>query len=413
MERIEYKALEKADKEEGKRLFWIDGCSNVGKSFLVLEYVRKNYDNYFYIDYRSNTDFQKTVIDIASLAEYFSISEIDLFSVPVIIDNITDTKLLHSLLADAYKCPKVFFTNNSSIKYQELPSDNLISIIHLFPFTFKEFLWATGHEWYSDIIKGHLENRKKIPDMIHNELLDLFDIYFSTGGMPEIIEEYLKFENSACLGSRKKHLKDAVYASVLECEQPEIKIAGIISAANNIYLKKNRKFMYSEIRKGLSEKLYSECVDTLVNRNYFYKINRINDNSEEITKDFRLYFFDFGLYNNSGSNVLKNNLEAAPSSIIENYLAQCMAQLMKKTYYYESGKGAVVDFIIELNNKLVPIDIKLDQFKRSISAANYASKFSSPYILKIGTENCNFDIKSEKKGISIPIYALEEFILSQ
>lgn len=413
MDRKYYRLLEKYDKEDNKRIFWIAGCPCVGKSFLVLDYIRKNYQNYFYIDFKNNIEFQNKVYDLNTLCSYFSIDEINLYNIPVIIDNVTDISFLSSISTDLEGFPKLFFTCNKAIDNNNFPQTALCCRINVYPLSFNEFLVATKHEWYSEIIRGHIESRKKIPEMIHQELLDLFDIYLSTGGMPEIIEEYIKFENTAILGSMKSHLSDSVDAEIKRSSQPEVKISGIISAVKSIYHKKNRKFMYSEIRKGLSEKQYGDCVDYLVNSRYLYKINRVDHDKHIITKDFRLYFYDFGIFNRTGTDIITANLEAGNNSLIENYIIQCLTESDIRTFYFESGTGAVVDFVIENNDKLIPIDVKLPGFKRSISVQNFSDSFRSPFIIRLGSENLTISETGEynnslQNELIIPIYALED-----
>ena len=116
----------------------------------------------------------------------------------------------------------------------------------MLPMDFGEFLTATDHEWYDEVISGHISNKRKIPDMIHEELMDLFGLYESLGSMPEIINEYIMQGTAENIRRSQQKVRDAIlYRTILDCPLEHVKnrIQNVWDAMEKVLQKDNHKFM--------------------------------------------------------------------------------------------------------------------------------------------------------------------------
>lgn len=421
-------ALNKFDIENQKSLLIAEGGCGVGKTILITDHVRKNYEGCLYIDVRADSSF----ISFASnntdkslkmlLYAFFNIETDSELFIPIIIDNFDSDRNIGRLIYDYINelptikeaVPKLFLTCNyfdkALIKVDDYRS--YLEHIILFPMTFEEFLIALEHEWYAEIIRGHFISRRKIPDMLHRELLDLFEIYLNTGGMPAVIEEYIRLENTRFLTGKRKAIFDLFRCNAgrLCCttdEYTSVQSEGIIDAVATTFIKKNRKFMYTTIRRGITEKMYRGCIDYLCRNHYLIKQNRILTVDNEITADngsMRLYFNDFGLINNTANEILFS-LTTEPiykKALIENYIIQMLHANGIQSYYWESGTGASLDFCILSKNQVIPVEIKLPEFRNAVSISNYIKNNNTELCIKISLNNYSFN----EKQWNIPIYSV-------
>lgn len=418
MKRNAFYKIEEIDKSGKYCCILIEGAPSVGKTYLVLDYVKSNYNDFLYIDVKNTTSFSAYINengDFMSLRElllgYFMINSAETPDIPFIIDGIDAEPKLIGLINnfDTQSSMKVFAISGTG----GILDNANIPTVELYPLTFCEFLIANGREWYADIIRGHFESRKKIPDMIHEELLDLFNVYMNTGGMPEIIDEYLKLDNISFIPGKKKALWRSVYRNVCEsCDSDtnenvdSTRAEGIINAVLKTYAKNNRKFMYSSVRKGITNAMYGECMDFLLKKQFLLRQDRISSDTEENTEkdSFRLYMYDFALMDLNGAEFLlqeKNGLFFRPT--IENYILQTFKAVGLSSYYWDNRNGSSIDFCIKNENGYIPLDINLPDFGYSIKKMNFYKEFPIDLFIKINCDNFSFN----KEYWNIPIYSVE------
>ncbi|MBO4781442.1 MAG: hypothetical protein J5522_03510, partial [Lachnospiraceae bacterium] len=213
MRRKVQSALEKADKQENKRSFVIYGMKYTGKTYAVLDYVKQNYDEYLYIDAKHNESFlfyleskigetlsksgikqdNKTEIENAYsinavnlFSEYFNIDPEYLVNIPIILDELP-LSIIEAGVFDGYNgLLKLFIITEAESSARKIATivNAEEAVFQMLPMDFGEFLIANDREWYEEVITGHVQSKRKIPDMIHEELLDLFGLYEQIGGCP-------------------------------------------------------------------------------------------------------------------------------------------------------------------------------------------------------------------------------------
>ena len=395
--------LEKTDKQENKRSFVIYGMKYTGKTYTVLDYVKQNYEEYLYIDADHNDSFlfylesklgektDDTFDAIAFFSEYFNIDPEYLVNIPIILDE-PPLSMIDAGMFDGYNgALKLFIITEAESSAQRIAAavNAEDAVFHMLPMDFGEFLIAADREWYEEVISGHIQSKRKIPDMIHEELLDLFGLYEQIGGCPEIVSEYLNSGSTENIRSKQGAVQAAIlYRTIKECENDSIRvrIQNIWDAMEHILKKDNHKFMYTAIRDGATKREYVPAIDYLRDHGVCLKV------SEAGIKDcgFRLYAGDFGIYEKQD-----------PSVIRESLLVQNIISSGADVHYWESGKGAAVSIIIESDRKLIPVELKTSGKSNLRSVKSYMKEKSIEKYISLGDEN----IKDIEAGPVIPVYA--------
>ena len=295
-------------------------------------------------------------------------------------------------------------------------------IISVYPMHFGEYLTAIDKQWYVDVIRGHFEKHRPVPAMIHEELLDMFDEYMQLGGMPGVIDEYIRtgrFENAD--ESRRAILNSQCGNFANNLNEPYIdsKMQDILRALPLQFIRQNRHFRFNTIRKGVAYKQYEQSINALTERGMIYKCLKLNQHQgqeedgriipgtegEDSRNAFRIYPADFG--------ILKTCIKMAGGTepaILENaltasYCAQTLSRRYDELFYWESDGAAYVDFcIFKPNTGLCPIGINTALGSRKRSLKIYDSNFDPQQIFTISEEN----FSSKNKYLNIPLYAVHE-----
>jgi len=256
----------------------------------------------------------------------------------------------------------------------------------MLPMDFGEFLTATDHEWYDEVISGHISNKRKIPDMIHEEIQDLFDLYKIVGGCPEIVGEYLRQGSTENIRHRQEVLKNAMLScTIYECYDKQIcgRLKNVWDAMERILLKDNHKFMYAVIRDGATKQMYAPAIEYLCQKELIYKI-------EDEKGNFRLYGGDFGIYE------VKRATKTMESLLIQNIKSNG-----NKVTYWESGQGANVSIIAEIDGQKIPVEMKLDGKSNIRSVKSYQKITGKDIYISLKDDN----IKCLDGECVIPYYA--------
>ena len=434
--------LKKSDKEDGKRLIIITGMKCVGKTYAVLDYVKSEYEEYLYIDAVHDENFKEYIKENAGcgikelLSGFFKIEEEYLVNIPIILDEpdksflegdafkdydgrlklfvITSDKdnaeALFSRLTIGYidvsnNCKEISESLQNYAKTSDLGSN--IQVVRLSPMNFGDFLVATGKEWYDEVITGHLMSRRKLPEMIHEELLDLYDLYLQIGGMPEIVDEYIRMNGTENIRERQKLIKNALWMHLYENSvDSEVKTKGILDAVEKILEKDNHKFMYSAIRDGVTRKQYEPTVKYLESSGAIFSIPKLPNTAirtsetikvSENTKvptttdnDFRLYYSDFSLYD-----------RPCGMKLIESAVLQNLLSAQVPVSYWESGTGAELSCVVKAEMGYIPVDINVNGKGKGRSISAYQKQTGTQRTIRLTEENCKF----EGNTINIPIYA--------
>lgn len=284
----------------------------------------------------------------------------------------------------------------------------------LYPMDMEEFLLAYGE---SDLVKQIREcfsNNTPLPSAMHNAAMQLYRQYLIIGGMPECVSQFIETKDYIFV----RHTQDTILTSYLNDMSKynnlnEIKKTRL--AYDNITVqlsKKNTRFQYKLIKKGGRASEFENaiewlCLSGIVSQ--VYKVEQIQkplENYRDIDA-FKIYVSDLGLLcakkNLTANDILYmvEELNDFKGGMAENYANVQLTINGYKTYYWQSERGAEIDFVIQRDGKLIPIEVKSADNTRAKSLKVYMETYQPAYAIKLTTKNFGFE--NGKK--QVPLYA--------
>ncbi|WMJ88239.1 ATP-binding protein [Anaerocolumna sp. MB42-C2] len=417
-------------EETHKKPILLTGGRGVGKTYFVYDFAKTFYTEYIYINFESDPHFYELILNNPSietvLRDYFHLSEVS-SPILVILDEITrcpdSNIMIYKFLKTEYMNHIIAITSNIS---QQIFTDSGFYQLELFPMDFEEFLIATGNEWYIEVISVHFASDTKIPDIVHQELLTLFELYYQIGGMPMAVNEYINTGSAFNVPEQHRIIVNSYLSDSyrFNTEGEFLKISQTFNTIDKQLIKNNRKFQYKLIRKGATQAFYADALQYIKDTGYGIGCYKLGDDSlmglntkdtinpfdeaiqfhkKNLHLNFKLYMLDVGILY---SALKKQYIEISDqylAGILENYVAQCLTAQGYPLYFWESDSQAKIDFIIKKDNKIIPIEVRSNDQTRSRNVSIFRSKFTSVSdSIKISTRN--FEYCNHVKYV--PIYAV-------
>ena len=263
-------------------------------------------------------------------------------------------------------------------------------------------------------IKKSFRTDTPIPSALHDAAMRLYRQYLVVGGMPECVMQYAETKDYILV----RHTQDTILTSYLNDMSKynnlnEIKKTRL--AYDNITVqlsKKNTRFQYKLIKKGGRASEFENaiewlCLSGIVSQ--VYKAEQIKkplENYRDIDA-FKIYVSDLGLLaakkDLAANDVLYmvEELNDFKGGMAENYVNVQLTTNGYKTYYWESSRGAEIDFVIQREGKLIPIEVKSADNTKAKSLNVYMETYKPEYAIKLSAKNFGFQ---DGKKI-VPLYA--------
>lgn len=410
------------EKKSGKPM-WITGIKGVGKTFLALDFAKSFYEGNLYVNFETNAAvrnlFQEAAYSVENelnfielLYQYYEIPLELAGNLLIILDEITFCKeameALNHYLKQEHAVPIIVLSSELSdidLTYYES--------FTLYPMEFDEFLVAQGDEWYAEVIKGHYQTNRKIPEIVHKELLTIFEDYLLVGGMPAAVNDFITMENTNNVAEihQSIYLSQLAFAKEKHSESDALKLHQVCSVMVEQLLKENKKFQYRLIRKGATYALYKDVIQYLVDNSLVYKCAKgTYDKTEGITispeaLQFKLYVADVGILNTliqKSSLYFDMKKEMIAKTVLDNYIMQSLMARGYHPNFWESNSQAKIDFLIQNSDGVIPLEVKTNENTRSKSVSIFRGAHEIPYSIKIS--NRNYEYSNQVKHL--PYYAM-------
>jgi predicted AAA+ superfamily ATPase len=282
----------------------------------------------------------------------------------------------------------------------------------LYPLDFEEFLNALNQNELFKITKENYLNGTKVENLYHEKMLDLFIKYIVIGGMPEVIKTYVETNDYLETFNNQQRIvndyKDdiAKYASSSE----KAKAREIFDSIPFQLAKDNKKFQYSQVKKGGRSSDYNTSIKWLIDANIIYKANLLtNIEIPLITYSkpdhFKIYLMDTGLLVSmlgldAQKLLLMNELGIAKGAIYENVIATILTVNNHKLYYFERQSGLEIDFITSKNIETIAVEVKSGENTNSHSLKTILNENLVSYGIRLSRKN--YSIQDKIK--SLPLY---------
>ena len=404
------KLLAWKQESDGRTALLIEGARRVGKSTVVEEFGKNEYESYILIDFS---------VAPKSVRELFEdMSDLNYFFLQLQLQFRTDLKERKSLIIfdEVQLCPLARQAIKHLVndhRYDYIETGSLISIkrnvkdilipseerrISMFPMDYEEFLWAIGDSVTYSLIQKSYESGKALGDGINRKLMRTFRLYMLVGGMPQAVNEYLTTNNFKMVDAVKRDILN-LYEEDFGKIDPTGRISTLFHAIPAQLNKNASRYQVSGIlestRAGDILQLIAEMKESktvLVS----YHVND-PDSGMSATKDlakFKLFLCDTGLFTtlmfmdrDFTENIIYEKLlsDQPPANLgylYENVVAQMLTSAGNELFYYtflnESTKhNYEIDFLIARQHKICPIEVKSSGYKTHASLDAFFKKYSS------------------------------------
>ncbi len=437
MERIALQKLIDWNNNKRKKPLIIWGARQVGKTYLAKELFAEKYykSSYIYIDCKkedeirefcSNTANAEKIIEYISLRKGKQINKKTL----LIFDEVQECPNIISALKyfcqDYREIPVIATGSMIRIKLQRethkrgskennkfLFPVGKINQITIYPMTFDEFLMNSNKMLY-DTIKNAYESKHLLDFQIHELAMEQVYKYLLVGGMPEAVEAYIDDGNLLEAREILKVLYDNYLSDMELYQASQEAVLRSRLLFQNIYRelnKESKNFSPGLIEEKSKTRDYATSVQWLtmahiVNQSFQLKEHITTPLMPDSESNFRLFLGDIGMFSyQSGINAasfVSNERDNTLSGIFfENFVANELIAKEHKLFYWRGKLSSELEFIIESNNKLYPIDVK-----KGRGTLNSLEKFSNhnkfEYAIKVSKNNYGYN--PDQKLLTIPFY---------
>ena len=437
MERTALQKLADWDSNKRKKPLIVWGARQVGKTYLILELFAKKYypNRYIYVDCKKEDeirDFCSGTANAEKIIEYISLRK---------GQQLNEQTLL--IFDEVQECPNIL----SSLKYfcqdyREIPviatgsmvriklqrethkrgaRDNdkflfpvgKINQMTVYPMTFDEFL-MNSNQMLFDAVQNAYERRQPLERQIHELVMEHVYKYLLVGGMPEAVEAYI--DGGSLLESREilKVLYDNYLADMELYQASQESVLRSRALFQNIYRELNREsknFSPGLIEEKSKTRDYATSIQWLtmahvVNQSFQLKEHVTMPLMPDSDSSFRLFLGDIGMFSyqsgiNAASFVSSERENTLSGIFFENFVANELIAKEHKLFYWRGKSSAELEFIVESDNRLYPIDVK-----KGRGTLNSLEKFSNhnkfEYAIKVSKNNYGYD--RDQKLLTIPLY---------
>jgi len=404
----------------------VNGARQVGKSYILKEFGRKEFDNYIIVNLETDKALVEkfeadiTPIPIIQYLESAHSQRIIPGKTLVVFDEIqASEKALTALKYFSEQAPAYHIASAGSLLGVALNREKYsfpvgkVDEITLFPMDFEEFLWALNREHFAHSIREHYQSNKSLD--VHSIAIDFYNKYLLVGGMPAAVNEFINTNSFVAVADIQNRILNEYIADMAKYAEPatSIKIRACYESIPAQLAKENRKFQYSVVKKGGSATIFGESIEWLKYAGVILKCQKITKGVMPIKvyadlSDFKLYMSDVGMLTmQSGivAQAILSPLEIDNSfigAIAENYVAQAFTANRNPLFFWKNDNTAEVDFVIQKGIDVIPVEVKAGTRVRSKSLNLFMETYKCPYGIRISKKNFGFE-----NGIkSVPLYSV-------
>jgi len=391
----------------------IQGARQVGKTYLMKWLGEKHFETYAYFNFDERPElkefFEKNK-DVGQLVKTLSlISGVEVGAQALVIfDEIQECpEALNSLKYFAEKKPEIPIVCAGSLLGVLLHSGHSfpvgkVEFIHLHPMTFREVLphWDIKSAHFLD----QVQDIELIPELFFNDLLDSFKKYLITGGMPAVVREFNQAKTfEACesllenliLSYKGDFAKHPVMSDVA-------KIGQVFDSLPSQLARENKKFVYRLVRSGARAREYEDAIQWLVRSGLVHQTKLASKAAIPLSaytdlSAFKLYALDVGIIRRMArlsplayaeGNRLFTEFKGA---ILENVILQSLVtQFEDPPAYWVSGNTAEVDFLVQHQNTIIPIEVKSEENVKSRSLTLFHQKYAPDLRIRYSLKNLSY-----------------------
>ncbi len=426
MERLVLQQFIEWKKQTDRKPLIVNGARQVGKTWALREFAKREYKKEAYVLCRKNAlveeifkkdfDVNRILLSLSALT-HVDITPGDTL---IILDEVQEIpEAIEALKYFCENAPQYHIAVAGSLLGISLHQDvsypvGKVNEIYIYPMSYGEFLLAKGEKQAYEL----LENRNfDITNLLHEKYVDLLRQYYYVGGMPEAVK---KFVETRALKEVRRIQKEILsgYERDFSKHAPKEQIEKIRMVWKSIpsqLFKDNKKFIYGALRQGARAKDFELAIEWLADSGLIYKVPRCNKTALPLSiyedfSVFKLYLLDVGLLgamvNTDAAQVLVNNqiFSEYKGGMTEEYVLQELkSRGTEDIYYYKTDDSRLeLDFVIQHEGRLLPIEVKAEGNVRANSLTKVLR--SNPELQAVRFSMLPY--KKQEQLFCVPLYAV-------
>lgn len=429
------KFLEWKKNSDGKTALLVEGARRIGKSTIVEEFAKNEYESYILIDF---TKASKEVLNL-----FDDISDLNYIFLRL---QLIYHKELHErksliIFDEVQFCPKARQAIKHLVadhRYDYMETGSLISIrknvkdilipseerqVQMYPMDFEEFKWALGDTVTIKLLRESFEKYQPLGDDLNRRMMRDFRLYMLVGGMPKAVSTYIETNNLRLIDEEKRDILRLYESDFMKIDSTG-KAAMLFKSIPSQLEKNASRYQVSSVLENQRNSTVLELISEMESSKTVLVSYKSDDPNAGLTRtkdleNFKLFVCDTGLFttmlfmdkdftdNIIYEKLLSDKLSVNLGYLYENVVAQILKANGNSLFYYtfldeKSRHNFEIDFLLARNNKVCPIEIKSSGYKTHASLDAFSEKYSSRILNKylVYTK----DLGKDKDVFSIPVY---------
>ena len=419
--------------QNGKTAILIEGARRVGKSTLVEQFAKNEYDSYILIDFNEASEEVTALFSNLMNMDYIFLQLQSIYNV------VLKKRKSVIIFDEVQKCPRARQAIKYLVKdgrYDYIETGSLISIkkntknitipseeerVTLYPMDYEEFRWAMGDEATIPLLRTFYDNKLPLAQA-HREAMRNFRLYLLVGGMPQAVEAYIETNNFSMVDLAKRGVI-RIYQDDFQKLDPTCRLETLFMNIPSQLSQTNNRFKPYAVLGDVDEDKLMEFLKDLEDSKTTLFAYHSNDPNVgmSLTKDiskYKIFCADTGLFvtlafwdkdyteNVIYQKLLNDKLSTNLGYVYENMIAQMLATSGNKLFYYTWPKDEThnyeIDFLLSHGTKLQPIEVKSSGYNTHKSLDVFCEKYS--HIVERRYLIYTKDLKTDKGTILLPVY---------
>ena len=400
--------VEWKQQRDGKTALLIKGARRVGKSTIVEQFARHEYDSYMLIDFsRASQEVKSLFNDLMDL-DYIFLRLQAIYNVVlkerrsvIVFDEVQNCPLARQAIKHLVKDHRYDYIETGSLISIRKNTEGIIipseeTRIDMYPMDYEEFRWALGDMVSIPLLRKFFDRQMPLKEAFRKAMRD-FRLYMLIGGMPQAVNEYLDTNNLSMVDKVKREIVELYIDDFLKID-PSGRASLLFQAIPSELSKNASRYQVSSVlsdsdRKNLSEILMAMKDSMVVNIAYHANDPSVGFPLNSDIDQFKMFVGDTGLFvtlafwdkditeNVIYQKLLSDKLSANLGYVYENIVAQILIASGNKLFYHtwpvdNSNHNYEVDFLLSRGNKIWPIEVKSSGYKTHASLDAFCHKFS-------------------------------------
>lgn len=409
LKRKMYKKLIEWKNAKKNECLLIKGARQVGKTFLLKKFGEKEYSKFYYIDFYANEEL-KNIFDgsleakdiYSKMSLYIENFKIEDGNTLIFLDEIQfcpRARTALKFLSMDKRCDVIASGSMLGLHYKEIDSVPVgyEKQIEMHSLDFEEFLWALGiNENAINTLNEIFNSKEKIDNALNEKYLEYINDYLVVGGMPEVVNEYIKNKNYQDVNQVQNKILNSYRDDIIKYadNSEKNKILKCFDTITVQLAKENTKFQYSKIEKYATNKKYENSIGWLIDAGIIKKCYNVNNPVVPLKAffdidSFKIYMNDIGLLTamfglNTQLELKKNGIKnTGKGGIFENLVFDILNKRNKELFYYKNENNTKeIEFLYENIDGVVPVEVKSKK-GRAISFVSFVEEFKPKNAYKV------------------------------